>query len=431
MHNIDLDLSLEEMTKVEGAASLTVQVRGGKVEKCEFAIREFKRFYTNAMRGKPYAVLPQLLARICGTCSNAHLLCSIESCEKALGIQPTPQSSVMKKLTIDGLIIRDHALHLYLFVLPDLYGQDNFLSFDENDAEQHQMLHDAFEIKAAGNYLAEIIAGRSVHGLNPVIGGFRAVPTAEQVKTALEKLAHARPAVLRLIEVFTKCPWHFDRQTKYMALVSDPFGYLEGEIVGGDGQRVAEKDYLDHLDHVILPYSQASAYTCQGESFLVGSLARLNLSKATLHEATKRDAAEALKLFPSTNIYHNNLAQAVEILHSIDVATDLLQSTNFVAEPPAPPAHKSGVGVGVVEAPRGTLYHRVEIGEDGRVVQGAIIVPSGQNQCNIQNDLSRLIERLIGEGKDKDAIQFEMEKLIRAYDPCMSCASHFLRVNWK
>lgn len=429
MHNIDL--SLEEVTKVEGAASLNVKVRDGKVEKVEFAIKEFKRFYTQAMRGQMYVSLPQLLARICGTCSNAHLLCSIESCEKALGIKPTWQSSMLKRLTVAGLLIRDHALHLYLFAMPDIYGKDNFLEFDDEDKEQHQLLHDAFEMKAAGNHLSTIVAGRSVHAINPMIGGFLKVPTREEVDESVKKLEAVRPAVLRLIEVFERCDFKFDRQTHYMALVCSPFGFLEGEIRNDEGKVITEAKYRDHLERVVLPYSQASAYQYDGESYMVGSLARLNLSKDTLHKDTKKDAESALKLFPSTNIFHNNLAQAIEILNSVDISLELLKSTVFAKEPLVKPTRKSGIGVGVIEAPRGTLYHKVEIGEDGKVVEGEIVVPTGQNQMNIEVDLAKRIEELLPQDLNEEEIRFEMEKLIRAYDPCMSCASHFLKMNWE
>jgi sulfhydrogenase subunit alpha len=430
MHKVDLDFSLDEVTKIEGAASLTVKVRDGKVEQCEFAITEYKRFYTQAMRGKPYKALPQLLMRICGTCSNAHLLASIESCEKALGYEITEQSKIMKQLTVSGLLIRDHALHLYLFSMPDLYGKDNFLAFDDEDEEQHQHLHDAFAIKAAGNYLAEIIAGRSVHAINPVIGGFLKVPTQEEVDEAIRSILEIRPAVLRCIETFAKCDWKFDRKTNYMALVSDPYGYLEGEIKDDDGAVIPESRYREHLERVVLPFSQASGYTYKGESYLVGSLARLNLSKDTLHPSTKKDVAKALERFPSTNIFDNNLAQAIEILNAMDVAEDLLRKTEFKVEKPVEPTKEEGVGVGVVEAPRGTLYHRVKINKEGIVEEGTIVVPTGQNQMNIEQDLGTLAENMLAEGKEKDEIQFEMEKLIRAYDPCMSCAAHFLKVDW-
>src|SRR3989344_2453206 len=204
MHSFDL--TIDRMTKVEGSASLEIRVKDNKVEHVHFKITEFKRFFTEAMKGKPLIALPQLLARICCTCSNAHLLASIEACEKALGITPSEQTIILRDLTMHGLIIRDHALHLYLFSLPDIYGKDAFLDFDENDPEQHQLLHDAFDIKAAGNFLATLIAGRSVHAIHPTIGGYLHFPDKAGIEEAVAKLQAIRPAVLRLIKVFEASP---------------------------------------------------------------------------------------------------------------------------------------------------------------------------------------------------------------------------------
>jgi coenzyme F420-reducing hydrogenase alpha subunit len=426
MHTLDLSLT-EEITKVEGAAILDVQVKAGKIEKCRFGITEYKRFYTQAMQGKPWRGVPSLLARICGTCSNAHLLCSIEACEHALGITPTPQTQMLKKLTMYGLNIRDHALHLYLFALPDMWGKDSFLSFDENDPEQHQILHDAFEIKAAGNQLAIAVSGRSVHAILPMVGGFLNVPTQAQVDDAIHKLEHARPAAVRTIERFAKCDFRFDRKTHFMALVANPFNFLDGEILSDrTPERVQEKDFRSHLEHVVVPYSQASGYEYKGATYMVGSMARLNLGKDGLHPNTKKDAAIALSRFPSTNIFDNNLAQAIEILHCIDDGLDILKNTTFTKEPLVQPTQKSGTGIGVIEAPRGTLYHKVTLGEDGLVKDGEIIVPTGQNQINIEQDMARRLEEILPNKPNKEQVQLELEKIIRAYDPCMSCASHFL-----
>jgi len=428
MHQLDLTLT-KELTKVEGAATLDVVVKGGQVEKCRFAVTEYKRFYTQVMRGKPYRTLPQLLARICGTCSNAHLMCSIEACEHALDITPSPQTQILKKLTMYGLNIRDHALHLYLFALPDQYGKDSFLSFDENDPEQHAILHDAFAIKAAGNFLAIIIAGRSVHALHPTIGGFLHVPTPAEVTEAITKLKEVRPAVLRTIDLFLRSPFKFDRKTHFMALTANPFSYLEGTIVSDTGLKIPEADFKKHLEHVVIPYSEASGYTFEGQSYMVGALARLNLAKDSLHADTKKDAAKALSHFPSTNIFDNNLAQAIEILHCVDHSIEILQREKFTLEPVVKPTRTSGTGVGVIEAPRGTLYHQVTIDAQGNAIEGEIVVPTGQNQINIEQDMARLVEELLPQNPSEEKIQLELEKLIRAYDPCMSCASHFLKLN--
>jgi len=427
MHTFDL--SLKQLTKVEGSASLDIRVNNDKVEYVHFKVTEYKRFYTQAMKGKPAAALPQLLSRICGTCSNAHLMASIESCEHALGIEPTEQTMLLRMLTMYGLMIRDHALHLYLFVLPDVYNRDSFLEFDEQNPEEHQLLHDGFAIKAAGNFLASMVAGRSVHATYPAIGGFIHFPDKKDIEQSIQKLESIRDAVLRLIHVFQNIPMHFDRKTNFMALMPDRYGFLNGCINNGKGECIPEQGYREHLEHVVLPYSQASAYKSEGEPYMVGALARINLAKDKLHEYTKASLKETLDLFPSTDIFYNNLAQAIEILHSLDDSIDILSHREFHPEPVIKKVPREGVGIGVVEAPRGTLYHKVELDEKGIVKHGEIVVPTGQNQINIETDVARLVEELLPH-TPKEQIITEIEKLIRAYDPCMSCAAHFLKVNW-
>ena len=429
MHKVDL--SMDHITKIEGDAAVSIHAEDGKITEVKFGITEYKRFFTEAMKGKPIASIPSHLARICGTCSNAHIMAAIEACENALDIQPTKQTEILRALTMHGLVIRDHALHLYLFSMPDLFGKDAFLDFNESDETQHQMLHDGFDIKAAGNYLATLIAGRSVHAMYPVIGGFLHFPSKEGIDEAVQKLEAVREGVLRLVKVFQDAPYHFDRKTHYMALIADEgFGYINGKIRTSRGEVFDEKEYRGLLEHTVIPYSTASAYKYKGESYLVGSLARINIAKENLHPKTKESAAEALSLFPSTDIFHNNLAQAIEILHSIDESLDLLKNNEFVPEPVIKKPSRDAIGIGIVEAPRGTLYHKVVLGADGIIKEGEVIVPTGQNQINIEEDIGRLVEKLLAEGLAEDKIPMEIEKLIRAYDPCMSCGAHFLKVNW-
>lgn len=428
MHTFDL--TMDRITKVEGSAALELRVKDNKVQHVHFKITEYKRFFTQAMQGKPIVALPQLLARICGTCSNAHLLCSIEACEHALGIKPTEQTLLLRALTMHGLNIRDHALHLYLFSMPDIFGKDAFLDFDESDPVQHQMLHDGFAVKSAGNYLATLIAGRSVHAVHPTIGGFAHFPDKAGVKEAIRRLEEVRPAVLRLISIFDEAPFHFDRKTSFMALDSDKYRYLNGCINTGTGECIPEQYFREHLEQVVLPYSQAVAYQVEGQAYMVGALARMNLSKEKLHPRTKTEIAGILERFPSTDIYHNNLAQAIEILHSVDDSIDILSTHEIVPEPPVKAPYREAVGVGVIEAPRGSLYHKVEVDARGMVKEGEIVVPTGQNQINIQEDVWRLVEEMLPRNVARDYMVHEIEKLIRAYDPCMSCAAHFLKVKW-
>jgi coenzyme F420-reducing hydrogenase alpha subunit len=418
--------SIKEITKIEGSAGLDVLISDGKVESVQFAINEYKRFFTQAMVGKPIMAIPQLLSRICGTCSNAHLMASIEAIEKGFGLVPTEQTKALRALTYHGLILRDHALHLYMFVMPDMYGKDSLLEFDETDPAQHQVLHDAFEIKGAGNHLAILAGGRSVHAPFLMPGGFAHVPEAEEVAHSIEELKEIRPAVLRAIDIFLNCPFSLVRETNYIALRANPFSYIEGELWDMNGKVADESGYREHLERVVIPYSEASGYKFDGQAYRVGALARINISQDTLHPNTRRDAAEALKKFPSHDVYHNNLAQAIAMLHSVDEALDILSKWTFVKEPLQHIEPKATVCVGVVEAPRGTLYHKYETDEKGIVIRGEVIVPTGQNQITIEADLGKFIQEHLD--MEHDQLSLECEKIIRAYDPCMSCASHFLKL---
>ena len=429
MHKVDIDL--EHITKIEGDASIRITMEDGKATKVNFTTEEYKRFFTEALKGKSIMAVPSHLSRICGTCSNAHIMAAIEACEMALDIEPSEQTKRLRALTMHGLTIRDHALHLFLFALPDVYGKDAFLDFDENDEHQHQLLHDGFDIKRAGNQLAVTIAGRSVHAMYPTIGGFIKFPTAEEIAKTIEMLKAAREPALRCVTEFKNAPFHFDRKTDYMALLPDQgYGYIDGKIRTSKGDVYDEKKYRDLVDHVVLPYSQASAYEYKGEPYMVGALARMNIAKDKLHSKTQESCKEAIALFPSTNIFHNNLAQAIEIVHSIDEAIDLLEQFPIVKEDVIKKPYRDAVGIGVVEAPRGALYHKVHMGPDGKIIEGEVIVPTGQNQINIEEDAGRLVEELWAKGvQDVPSITFELEKLIRAYDPCMSCAAHFLKLD--
>ena len=425
-----VNIDLEHITKIEGDASISITMEDGKCTKVNFKTEEYKRFFTEALKGKSIMAVPAHLSRICGTCSNAHIMAAIEACEMALDIQPTEQTERLRALTMHGLTIRDHALHLYLFALPDIYEKDAFLDFDENDPHQHQLLHDGFAIKSAGNYLATVIAGRSVHAMYPTIGGFIHFPTEEEVATAIQKMQDVRDATLRLVEEFKNAPFHFDRKTDYMALLPDGgYGYINGKIRTSKGEVYDEKLYRELVEHVVLPYSQASAYQYKGDPYMVGALARMNIAKDKLHPKTQESCKDALALFPSTNIFHNNLAQAIEIVHSIDEAIDILSEHKIEKEDVIKKPYREATGIGVVEAPRGALYHKIHMGEDGKILDGEVIVPTGQNQINIEEDAGRLVEELWAKGvTDEAAITWELEKLIRAYDPCMSCAAHFLKL---
>lgn len=436
MHDIDIDfdLNLEEISKIEGAASLEIKIRNKKIEDLKFSISEWKRFYNQAIRGKPATAVPQLVARICGTCSNAHLLASIEAVEKGFHITPSEQTMLLRKLLYLGLIIRDHALHLYIFSLPDLFGKNSILDLDENDPVQKQFLEDAFEVKEVGNQLSIIIGGRSVHAPMPTVGGFLKLPKLENIKALKPKLLGIRPRILKLIEIFARDPSDFSLRSPvtYAGLSSKDFSFLEGTIKTSDGVTIQEKDFGTHLNAAIIPYSQARGFKFDGKFLMVGALARINNDKEKLHKNTKESVKQYLDIFPTHNLFHNNIAQAIEIIHAVDLACDYIDGIKAIEnEAPIKIQPSETIGVGLIEAPRGTLYYKLEISADGTVRHGDIVVPTGQNQIIMERGIYELVEKLLDVDTPKNEIVYEIEKFIRAFDPCMSCAAHFLKVKWR
>jgi coenzyme F420-reducing hydrogenase alpha subunit len=430
MHHATFNFSVKQITKIEGHASLDVEVSAGEITKCRFAIVDYKRFYTKAVEGKPAMASPAMLSRICGTCSNAHIMASLKAIEQAMGIIVTPATNVRRELVNAGMYIRDHALHLIVFVLPDVYNVDSILDFDENDPIQRAMIENLFKLKAAGNHLAIFSGGRSVHAPEMAVGGFTKAVDQAQIPQLIEELKQVRPIAIQLTQLYAQVNFNLTRNNRYAALRGENhYDYIFSRTLKDHtGRTMPDTEYRSHLQHMAIPYSQASGYQFDGQDFFVGSLARVNLNADQLHANTQKDLADILKLFPSDNVFHNNVAQAIEIVDSIDRAIDLLNQGPFDYAPPVPAAQPSGKGIGIIEAPRGALYHYAEI-DNNIVSHYEVIVPTGQNQINVENDLKLLIEKNMD--LDTPALQHECEKLIRAYDPCMSCASHFLKLKLK
>ena len=244
MHTHDLDISIDKISKIEGHADLDIKIRDGEVKEVNLRVMENQRFYTQAVQGKSIMAVPQLVSRICGTCSIAHLTGCIEAAEKAIGVTPSAQTILLRKLTMYSLMIRDHALHLYFFVLPDLFGIDSVLDLPEDKKE---ILHEALHVKEAGNNLSKLIAGRAVHAPFEQIGGFVNLPDPEETKKVVAELKSVRQYVMNLAEMFLSCNWDFKRQTNFVALATPDFSFLEGEILTSSGKRIQEKDFWEHL----------------------------------------------------------------------------------------------------------------------------------------------------------------------------------------
>ena len=426
------NITIENITKIEGSAGLKVTIENGKVTDLKFMIQDYRRFYTDAVKGKPFISSPSFLSRICGTCSVAHLFAAIKAIENSQGIEVTEQTKKLRKLAYDALMIRDHALHLYFFVLPDLLGIDSILDIpDDHDDIGHTLLHDSFDIKQLGSDISDVVIGAAIHAPFPTIGGFLKLPDQSKFPALLERLEKIRPQVLRGIKAFYNYDARLMRDSDYVALRGkEGFDFLEGDLVSFHGKKIPQDQFLKYFDITVIPYSQSEGYVFSDDHkhYLVGSLARVNINKDQLHPKTQEDAKEFLSVFPSENVYHNNLAQAIEILHCVDEAIDILKDLKIIDEKPVKTPIIAGVGIGVVEAPRGTLYHKAEVDEKGMITNYDVIVPTSQNQISIENDLKKYFNENLD--KDEEKLKLDAESIIRAYDPCMSCATNFLKIDW-
>ncbi len=424
------DITINSITKIEGNAGLTVKIQDGKVSDLKFIISDYRRFYAHAVKKKPIIAVPSFLSRICGTCSVSHLFASIEAIEKSQQIEVTAQTKILRRLAYNGLMIRDHALHLYFFTLPDVLGIDSILQISDDPADPgHVLLHDSFDIKRVGTDITNVVIGAAIHAPFPTIGGFIKLPDPSKFPELIEKLEKIRPQVIRGIQAFFKWDKTLIRNSDYMCLRNDrEFNFLEGMIVNSTGRKIPEEEFHTFLKSVVIPYSQAEGYIFSDShsDYLVGSLARINFNKDLLNKRTAQDISEVLTAFPSNNVFHNNLAQAIEILQAVDDSIEILKSVQVSPEPPIRKPPQAGRGVGVIEAPRGILYHMAQVNAQGMIEDYDVIVPTSQNQINIENDLKKYFDENLD--KSEDELKLNAETIIRAYDPCMSCSTNFLKM---
>jgi len=373
MHSFDI--TIENLSKIEGHADLHVRVLNDKVKDVRLMIAENRRFYEQAVENNEIEMAPQLLSRICGTCSIAHEMCSIKSIEQALNMVPSQQTSTLRELAMYGLMIRDHGLHLGFFSLPDLMGKDSILDFDENNEKEHKLIHDIFDIKQAGNDLSTLVVGRAVHGIFATVGGFTSFPEKEKVSQVVRSLNEVRWKAMNLVDIFSEWDQSLKSESEFASLTNSDFSFLNGDVLV-EGRRIVEKDYVNHLNEFVIPYSTSKGYEFEGKVLMVGALARINQNKKSLHSDTRNDIKTSM--FPSYNVFHNNLAQAIEIVHSIDSSLEILEGTDFKQEEIVEPDSREGEGVGIIEAPRGLLHHYVKI-KNSKVVGSKVIVPTSHD----------------------------------------------------
>lgn len=422
---------MDYITKIEGHARLVVKTEGTEVKKAQLEVFEGSRFFEALVKGRKAVEAPNVTSRICGICSVAHAVTSLKAVENAYGIEPSRQTEELRKLMVLAQVVYSHALHLYVMVLPDYFGFTSAFSM----AKKHPTeVKRGLRLAMLGDKVITEIGGREPHPVTSIVGGFSKIPTKATVASLLHEAKEFIPDALATAELFASWDYpQLERESEYLALHHDgKYAFMGGEICSTK-KRVCQFDYLSLLKEYTSPYSTSKFVTLEGKAYMVGSLARLNLGHDTLSDNAKRVLRDSGVRVPSHNPFVNNFAQAVEMVHAFDrlVSTlEELQETGVKDEAPKkiPSLKKPSRGVSALEAPRGTLFHDYTVGRDGLVEAANIITPTAQNLRRMEEDIRAFLPSLLEQDLPRDKIVLGLEQLIRAYDPCISCAAHFLEV---
>lgn len=436
----NISINVEYLTRVEGHGNIVVNVRDSRLEDCRLDIVEAPRLFEGMLRGRSIFEAQHITCRICGICSCGHTLASIQAAEAAIGFVPTPQTQLLRKFLLHMETLDSHILHIYLLVAPDLLGVKSFVPLINS---HNDVVRRALRMKKTCNDICDILVGRHVHPISCIVGGFTKLPGEKEIDEMLGMLRELEKDMQPTIELAATLTFpDFERDTEFVALVSDngEYPFLEGDVGSTDGARLRKEQYKSVTNEYVVSHSSAKHCKFNRDSYMVGSLARLNLNYDKLLPNAKA-VAEAIGLKPGCkNPYLNTAAQLVECVHCLEDAIRMLEElkekgvnkneavTVGLNENERIPV-RAGHGVGAVEVPRGILFHAYEVDDKGRIVHANCIIPTGQNLANIELDMKKLVPEVL-DTKSEEEITLALEMLVRAYDPCISCSAHFLNVKF-
>jgi coenzyme F420-reducing hydrogenase alpha subunit len=436
----NVNVNVHHVTRVEGHGNIVVNVREGKIEKCEWQVPEAPRFFEAMVRGRHYSEVPRITSRICGICSVGHTLVACKATEDALGMQVSEQTVKLRTLLKHAENFDSHVLHVLFLAAPDLLGAKSVFPLVPTHGE---VVKAALRLKRFGHEWGSMLAGRTTHPTKCVPGGFASVPCGKEVaemrrrmeKEVLPDLTAALEVVASLAGKFPS----FQRPTEYMAVHSDKeYGLYDGVIqtVMPDGKKEQwpVSKYRSVTNEYVVEASTAKYCKNKMDSYMAGALARFNNNYDQLRPEAKK-VAELLGMKPlCSNTYLNSAAQAIECVHSLYEGirlADELCSSGIKDEPLAKMTRHGVEGSGVVEVPRGILFHSYIYDKDGMCQKGNCIIPTNQNHGNIQRDFEKLLPEMLKADKSEKEIELAMEMMVRAYDPCISCSTHYLSVDFK
>jgi sulfhydrogenase subunit alpha len=412
------------LARVEGEGAMLVKIADGRVEEVKLNIYEPPRFFEAFLRGRAFTEAPDITARICGICPVAYQMSACTAMERACGVEVTGQLRALRRLLYCGEWIESHALHVYMLHLPDFLGYESAIELARDHGET---VSKALELKKIGNELMAVVGGREVHPINVRVGGWYRAPRKPELRPLVEKLERAREIALETVRFTAGLDFPEYEQDYELVALSEPGAYpIEGgRIVSSRGLDIDVSAYDEHFVEEHVPWSNAlHSYLRERGSYLCGPLARFALSAETLSPLAREVAAEVGLARDERNPFRSIVVRSVELVYAADEALRLIAQYE---EPDAPALElepRAAVGYGCTEAPRGILYHRYELDADGTILDAKIVPPTSQNQRTIEEDLRGVVERSLDVPDDELALL--CEQTIRNYDPCISCATHFL-----
>ncbi|HEX7391531.1 MAG TPA: Ni/Fe hydrogenase subunit alpha [Thermoplasmata archaeon] len=421
------ELSIENLARVEGHGGITVTLDGKKVKSVTLDIHEGPRLLEQLVKGMTPADDLNVVPRICAICTLSHRFAAIRGLEKALGIKAPEKAAWTRELMMLGENVESNSLHTMLLALPDFLGYPSAVAMLNDHADDVKR---ALRLKKFGNHVMAVTSGRIVHGENPVVGGFGKYPSKKALEEIKLKSHELVPDAVRVVEIFASLeyPTYSEAETLFMS-VNAPrkeYGYYGDTILISNGKEANAEDYKKLTNERVVSHSFAKRSLYQEKTFTVGANARLiNMGKRL-----DGQAADLFKEHYSDkwlkNPLYNNLAQAIEMLWSLEHMPEIVDKVASMDDPAIEqPTRTTGSGTGAVEAPRGVLYHHYEI-KDGLIDVADIITPTAQNLDDIEKHLKLTAERMLADDKQDEEVRLGLEMVARAYDPCISCATHLV-----
>ncbi|HTV32656.1 MAG TPA: Ni/Fe hydrogenase subunit alpha [Methylocella sp.] len=420
-------IKVDYLARVEGEGAIKVAVRDGVVRGAEFRIFEPPRFFEALLRGRAFTEAPDITARICGICPVAYQMSTVHAMENALGVSVTGPLRDLRRLLYCGEWIESHSLHIHMLHAPDFLGYEGVIDMAQDHVDA---VRRGLALKKVGNEILALLGGREIHPINVRVGGFYRVPRRSDLEPLAERLKWAREAALETVHWvasfdFPAC----ERDYEFIALRhNNEYPFNEGHIVSSHGLETTPDQYETHFEEIQVPHSTAlhSRLRDRG-AYLVGPLARYSLNFDLLSPLAQEAAQQAGLSEICRNPYRSIIVRAVEVLYACDEALRLIDSYEQperaadLAEP------RAGTGYAATEAPRGLLYHRYRLEADGTIAEARIVPPTSQNQASLEADLLTYIAGSLD--LPDEALRHRCELTVRNYDPCISCATHFLRLD--